>query len=404
MTTITKAQAAKAFGAALFVHTRRRNTFVNMLTGAAPQAAAKDSNHGKKQTEKGAPIVMIRDLESQAGDTVEMDLFHNLSGLPTMGDKKLEGRGESLSKTVFELSIDQGRKMVDSGGKMSQKRTKHNLLSTAKTLLGNYYNDLKDEVAMYHLAGARGSFNPDDIIVPLESHEEFAEIMVNPIMPPTYDRHVFGGDATSFEAIDPADIMTLDKLDDLALILEEQQNPMKHIEFEKDEMANESPFFLLFVTPRQWRDLWTSASEKKMQELMARAMARGRGFNHAVFKGDVIMWRNILVRQYKKPVRFYAGDTVSVSNNDKAATTKLVTAGTDIDRAILLGGQALANAYGKTDSGNHFHMSTEKTDHGNANETAIVWMNGCKKVRFSDRVGRVNDFGTMVLDTAVSLS
>ena len=156
MSTITKAQAAKAFGAALFTHTRRQNTFVNMLTCAAPKAAKADTNHGKKQTEKGAPVVMINDLQSQAGDSVEMDLFHNLNGLPTMGDKKLEGRGESLSKTVFELRIDQGRKMVDSGGKMSQKRTKHNLLSTAKTLLGNYYNDLKDEVAMYHLAGARG--------------------------------------------------------------------------------------------------------------------------------------------------------------------------------------------------------------------------------------------------------
>ncbi|URQ87729.1 N4-gp56 family major capsid protein [Pseudoalteromonas sp. SCSIO 43088] len=404
MSTITRAQAAKAFGAALFTHTRRQNTFVNMLTGAAPQSAKKDANHGKKQTEKGAPIVMIRDLESQAGDTVEMDLFHNLNGLPTMGDKKLEGRGESLSKTVFELRIDQGRKMVDSGGKMSQKRTKHDLLSTAKTLLGNYYNDLKDEVAMYHLAGARGSFNPSDIIVPLDDHEEFNEIMVNDIQAPTYDRHIFGGDASTFEGIDSADIMTIEKLDDIALILEEQQNPMKHIEFEKDEMANESPFFLLFVTPRQWRDLWASATEKKMQELMARAMARGRGFNHPVFKGDVIMWRNILVRQYRKPVRFYAGDTVTVSNNDKLATTKQVTAGTDIDRAILLGGQALANAYGKAESGTHFHMSTKKTDHDNANETAIVWMNGCKKVRFADRNGRVNDYGTMVLDTAVSLS
>lgn len=403
MSTITKAQAAKAFGAALFTHTRRQNTFVNMLTGAAPKAAKADKAHGKKQTEKGAPVVMINDLQSQAGDTVEMDLFHNLNGLPTMGDKKLEGRGESLSKTVFELRIDQGRKMVDSGGKMSQKRTKHDLLSTAKTLLGNYYNDLKDEVAMYHLAGARGSFAPSDFIIPTEDHSEFKEIMVNDVMAPTYDRHVFGGDATSFEAIDAADIMTLEKLDDLALILEEQANPMKHISFEADQMANESPFFLLFVTPRQWRDLWASATDKKLQELQSRAIKRGQGFNHPVFKGDVIMWRNILVRQNRKPVRFFAGDTVTVSNNDKLATTKQVTAGTTIDRAILLGGQALANAYGKSDSGSHFSMTTEKTDHGNANETAIVWMNGCKKVRFADKTGRVNDYGTMVLDTAVSL-
>ena len=403
MSTITKAQAAKAFGAALFTHTRRQNSFVNMLTGAAPQAAKRDKNHGKSQTEKGAPIVMINDLQSQAGDSVEMDLFHNLSGLPTMGDRKLEGRGETLSKTVFELSINQGRKNVDSGGKMSQKRTKHDLLSTAKTLLGNYYNDLKDEVAMYHLAGARGSFAPSDIIIPTEDHSEFKEIMVNDVLAPTYDRHVFGGDATNFEAIDAADIMTLTVIDNISLILEEQANPIKHISFESDQMANESPFYIMFVTPRQWADLWASMTDRKIQELQAQAMKRGTGFNHRVFKGDVIMWRNILVRKYLKPVRFYAGDNIAVSNNDKAATTSLKTASTTIDRAILLGGQALANAYGSTESGAQFRLHTEKTDHENGRETSIKWMNGCKKVRFEDKAGRVNDFGSMAVDTAITI-
>ena len=374
-----------------------------MLTGSVPQSASKDKNKGKNQTEKGAPIVMINDLASQAGDTVEMDLFHNLNGLPTMGDKKLEGRGEDLSKVTFELSIDQGRKSVDSGGKMSQKRTKHNLLSTAKVLLGNYFNDLNDELAMYHLAGARGSFAGDGIIVPTADHEDFAEILVNPVMAPTYDRHIYGGDATSIETIDAADIMTLDKLDDLALILEEQANPIKHISFEADQMANESPFYLLFVTPRQWKDLYASATEKKLIELQARAIKRGTGFNHPVFKGDVLMWRNILVRQYRKPVRFYAGDVVTVSNNDNAGTTKQVTAQVDIDRAILLGGQSMANAYGGSTSGAHFSMITEKTDLQNGRETAIIWMNGCKKVRFESKSGRMNDYGTMVLDTAVTL-
>lgn len=401
--TISKAQAAKAFGAAFFLHTRRQNSFVNMMTGVAPQSAKKDKNHGKNQTEKGAPIVMINDLESQAGDSVEMDLFHDLTERPTMGDKKIDGRTEDLSKTVFELSIDQGRKPVTSGGKMEQKRTKHNLLSTAKVLLGNYYNDLQDERCLYHLGGARGSFIGDGIITPLASDEEFGEIMVNPVMAPTYDRHLFGGDATSFETIDAADIMTLDKVDDLALILEEQANPIKHVSFEADQMSNESPFYILFVTPRQWRDIRTDATDKKINELQAAAMRRGQGFNHAVFKGDVMMWRNILIRQYRKPIRFYTDDTVNVSANDKVATETEVTAGTNIDRAILLGGQALANAYGGSGSGHHFSMVTEKTDMGNNRQTAIVWMDGCKKVRFKNKSGRMNDYGTMVIDTAVTL-
>ncbi len=402
MTTMTKAQAAKAFGAALFTHTRRQNTFVNMLTGKAPKAVPADKKRNKQQTEAGAPVVMITDLSKQAGDTVEMDLFHNLGGLPTMGDKKIEGRGESLSKVEFELSINQGRHNVDSGGKMSQQRTKQNLLQVARTMLGNYFNDLQDEIATYHLAGARGDFMPADMIVPTADHHLFDEIMVNDVTAPTADRHFFGGDATEFEEIDATDTMTLKKVDELALYLEEMAHPIKPIRFEADELYGESPFYVLFVTARQWADLWADVQASgKVQELIANAVNRSQGFKHPIFQGDRLMWRNILVRQYKKPVRFNAGSTVHIGAANGGLSEQQVTAATIIDRAILLGGQALAVAYGKTSSGAQFAMHTEKVDHENGRETSIAWMSGCKKVRFKEKSGRINDFGVMVLDTAV---
>ena len=399
---VTKAQAAKAFGAALFTQANRQNTFVNLLTGKAPTMAMRKKNQGKDQTEAGAPIVRITDLEKQAGTTVEMDLFHDLAGLPVMGDQRLSGRGEDLSKTEFELEIDQGRKMVESGGKMQQKRTKHNLVSISKTLLANYFGRLQDEIAMFHLAGARGSYKADDIIMPTEDHELFKKIMVNDVLAPTYDRHLYGGDADSIEGIDAADILTLDKIDDIALMLEEQVYPIRPVRFDDDKMAGENPFHVLFVTPRQWADFRSSMTDKQALQLQAAASTRKQGFNHQIFSGDCFMWRNILVRQYKKPVRFNAGDQVKVSNNDNAATTRLATAGTTVDRAILLGGQALANAYGKTSSGAQFGMSTESIDHGNSREIVIQWMNGLKKVRFKSRSGRMNDFGAAVLDTAIT--
>ncbi|EJG1613407.1 N4-gp56 family major capsid protein [Vibrio parahaemolyticus] len=402
MTTITKAQAAKAFGAALFTHTRRQNTFVNMLTGKAPKAVPADRNRNKTQTEAGAPVVMITDLTKQAGDTVEMDLFHNLGGMPTMGDKKIEGRGESLSKVEFELVINQGRHNVDSGGKMAQQRTKQNLLQVARTMLGNYFNDLQDEIATYHLAGARGDFMPSDMIVPTADHSMFGEIMVNPVTAPTADRHFFGGDATGIADIVAADTLTLAKIDEIALYLEEMAHPIKPIRFEADELYGESPFYVLFVTPRQWADLWADVQGAgKVQELIANAVNRSQGFKHPLFQGDRLMWRNILVRQYRKPVRFNAGSKVKVGAASGNGTETEATAATVIDRAILLGGQALAVAYGKSSSGAQFSMHTEKVDHGNGRETSIAWMSGVKKVRFQEKNGRINDYGVMVLDTAV---
>ncbi|MEZ9681913.1 N4-gp56 family major capsid protein [Vibrio splendidus] len=417
MTAITKAQAAKAFGAALFTHTRRQNTFVNMLTGSAPKSVPADKNRNKNQTEAGAPVVMVTDLSKQAGDSVEMDLFHNLTKKPTMGDKKVEGRGEDLNKVEFELSINQGRHNVDSGGKMSQQRTKQNLLQVARTMLGSYFNDLQDEIATYHVAGARGSFAPSDMIVPTEDDPDFNEIMVNKVTPPTYDRHFYGGDAQTLNTgdsnvISAADTLTLGKINEIALFLEEMAHPIKPIKFEADQLAGESPFYVLFVTPRQWNDLWNdiqkvgAKGETSVASLIATAVNRSQGFKHPLFQGDRLMWRNILIRKYSKPVRFNAGDTVKVSTNTKDAQTTgaVIPSGVTVDRAMLLGGQALANAYGKTSSQAQFKMTTKKVDHDNGRETSIAWMNGLAKVRFEEKNGRINDYGVAVLDTAVTMS
>ena len=137
--------------------------------------------------------------------------------------------------------------------------------------------------------------------------------------------------------------------------------------------------------------------------MAAAAINRSKGFNHPIFKGDTAMWRNILVRQYSgMPVRFNSGSNVTVCNNDKDATTKIVTTTTMVDRAVLLGGQAIANAYGSGEWGSPFQQHTEKVDHGNTTETSIRWINGLKKIRFRGKDGYVQDFGTICVDTAVS--
>jgi hypothetical protein len=244
-----------------------------------------------------------------------------------------------------------------------------------------------------------------DTILPLAADPEFADIMVNPVTPPTWDRHFYGGDATALDNIDAADLFDLTCVDNLALSLDEMAAPMQHLALAGDEMASESPFFILNVSPRQWHDFLTSTSGKDWQTLTAAAMKRSAGFKHTVFKGDVAMWRNILVRKMWRPVRMAAGSNVSVCTNTDNAGTTTKTTGVAVDRAILLGGQALASAYGQSGTkgvGSYFSMHNEKTDHGNSSETSIAWMNGKAKIRFKDKNGRINDHGAMVIDTAIS--
>ncbi|HIF9272047.1 N4-gp56 family major capsid protein [Photobacterium damselae] len=409
MTTITPAQAKTIQEVGLFTAVNKARSFANMLTEEVPKQAKGTSKEGKKgnQTSHGAPVVRVTDLSKNAGDNVDMQIVHQLSKRPTMGDKRLEGRGESLKFSNFELKIDQGRHMVDAGGKMTQQRTSHNLRKTARTLLGPYFNNLQDQIMTVHVAGARGDFisrSHDDTIVPLELDPEFAEIMVNEVTPPTYDRHFFGGDATTFEQLDAADIFSMEAIDKLSLFLEEMSHPLQPIRYMADELSGDEPFYLLNVTPRQWNDLQQTASYKDWQKMIASALTRRSSFNHPVLKGDCLMRGNILVRKYKgMPIRFNQGSSVSICQNNNAATTTLVEAKATIDRAMLLGAQAVANAWGATESGNSFKYTEKKVDHDNDTEVSIAWMNGVKKIRWQDKAGRINDHGVIVLDTAITL-
>ncbi|ECK8875093.1 N4-gp56 family major capsid protein [Salmonella enterica subsp. enterica] len=404
MSTVTTAQANKLYQVALFTAANRNRSMVNILTEQqeAPKAVSPDKK-STKQTSAGAPVVRITDLKKERGDEVSFSIMHKLSKLPTMGDQRIEGRGEDLSRADFSLRIDQGRHLVDAGGRMSQQRTKFNLVSSARTLLGTYFNDLQDQCAVVHLAGARGDFMADDVIVPMASHRDFKEIMINDVMPPTHDRHFFGGDATSLETVDPSDVFTLSLVDNMALFIDEMAHPLQPIRMKGDELYGEDPYYVLYVTPRQWNDWYTSTSGKDWNQMMVRAVNRSKGFNHPLFKGECAMWRNILVRKYAgMPIRFYTGSRVWISNNNLAATTQQIEVKTNIDRAMLLGAQALANAYGQKDGG-HFNLVQKKTDMDNRTEIAINWINGLKKIRFEDKTGRMQDHGVIAVDTAVRL-
>ncbi len=406
--------ANRIFNAALFTEATRRNSMTNMLTGTAPKKASKSKSDGRKQTESGAPITRVTDLSKpDGGDEVTVDLYHQLRKKPTMGDKKLAGRGESLTSSQFTLKINQGRHMVDSGGRMTQQRTAHDLRMTAKTMLSPYWNRLDDQLTLVHMAGARGDHIDSDWILPLANDPEFDEIAVNPLTPPTWDRHFVAGGgrgANDFGDLDSTDLFNLSEVDRLRLELDEMPYPIQPIKFKDDPMAEESPFYVLLVTPRQWHDFWTSTDAATggvaLRNLQAQAAQRASIFKHPIFLGECAMWNGILIKKMSRPIRFNVGTTVSIGSNVAAATPETDVAAVTTERALLIGAQALATAFGRfgkaEKGGYYFSMHTEKEDHENSEEHSIGWMNGKAKIRFKGSDGRVNDHGVAVLDTAVS--
>lgn len=409
MARINAAQKNKLFNSALFALAQKQFSLTNMLTGAAPKGI---SDIEKKQTEAGAPIVRITDLEKSKGQTVSVDIIHDINKAPTMGDDKLAGRGDTMTFASDEIKIDQTRHMVDSGGKMLQQSTGITLPPAARKLLHGYYKRLQEERTLYHLSGARGSRYGRNMILPTEVDPKFQQYLVNEVLAPTFSRHVYGGDATSLENMDTSDTFSLDVIDRLWLTINEMENPLQSIRFEGDQAADDSPFYVCLVSARQWDDFYTSTTNKDWQQFQSNAIKRGSQFNHPLFKGDCLMYRNILIKYQQRNVEFAAGEAVKVSNNDAKATTQTVNANVKTHRALLLGAQAAGQAWGntngkkdgssKSDVKSHFSSHTETIDHGNAEEHSVSWMDGTKKLRFEDKDGYVHDHGVFVADTAVS--
>ena len=403
----TTVKSNKVFNAALFTEATRANTFTNLLTDGAPQAI-----DGKKarQTSPQAPIVRVTDLTKGAGDEVEVDVFHQLNGLPTMGDRKLEGRGEALTSASMDLKINQGRHMVDAGGKMAQQRTKHNLQAAARGLLSsdNYLGRLNDQKTLIHLAGARGSLLRSDDIVPLQSHNEFGDIMVNEVKAPTFDRHFYGGDATSLANLDSGDKFSLDVIERMSLTINESNAmPIQPIRYKADSAAYAEPLYVAYVSPRMMYDFKQTNTAKDLNMLIANAVNRSKGFNHPLFQGECYLWEGILIRTSRRYIEFAQGFGVDVAGNNNDGSTSVVNAAVKAHRGILLGAQALAHAFGNvgkhdgSDAG-YIGMTEVDVDHDNGKEISMRWMDGMSKIRFADKNGRINDHGVAVFDCSVS--
>ena len=129
--------------------------------------------------------------------------------------------------------------------------------------------------------------------------------------------------------------------------------------------------------------------------MLAAVAERAKGWNHPIFRGEGAMWRGILVKQYKgMPIRFNQGSTVKVcaANSTTGAEVDKV-AGTLIDRAVLLGGQALANAFGSGEQGGLLWHAPRAGRPWQLERISIRWVSGLQRSASSSATAT---FRTMV--------
>ena len=412
-----KAMVQQAVG--VFHQCTQRNSVLNKLTGSMPKIESAIAGT-KRQSAPTMPVVRADDLGKNKGDEVTFHLDNPIGAYPIMGSETAEGKGTGMSLSEDRLRVNQARFPIDMGNVMTQIRTPYDLRRMGRPKAQKLMNDYIDQALLVHMAGARG-FHDHQIEwkVPVASHPKFAEIMVNRVKAPTKNRHLIatGGSIGEFSQsagvvnIASTDQFSMDVVDGLRAWMDQIPLPPPPVEFEGDVAATESPIRVALVSPAQYSAFATDPAFRGFQ---ANAHQRARlAKDHPLFLGDVGLWNGLLIVKMPKPIRFYAGDEIRycasyTSETESVATVPAAFAGTfAVDRAILLGGQAIAQAFAASEhSGVPFFWSEEKGDHGDKMEILIGAILGMSKIRFLVDQGdekHYTDHGVTVLDTAVPI-
>ena len=403
----------------LFATHMNRNSTLNLLAGKMPKGEAGAEATLRKQTTSHMPIVRVQDLGKGRGDEVTFHLLNPVGAYPIMGSAYAEGRGVGMSLNEDRLRVNQARFPVDLGNVMSQIRSPADLRKLGRPVAQNLMDRYCDQSLLVHMAGARGSHNNIEWVIPKDNHKNFNEIMVNRVKAPTKNRHyvVDGSGVQSVKSnagefdIATTDLFTMDSVDSMKTVLDQIALPPPICKFEGDVAAEDSPLRVWLVSPAQYNKF---AAQPGFRSFQSSAFARAsQAKQHPIFLGDVGLWIGFIIRNMPRPIRFYAGDTIKYcASHDSEAESDLIVPSSfgstfAVDRSIILGGQAIAEAMAASDkSGVPFFWSEKDLDHGDKWELLIGAIRGTSKIRFAVDTGErteFTDYGVTVVDTAVPI-
>jgi len=312
-------------------------------------------------TDPGKPLQLLRDLEKVSGDTIQYDLITDIKGDATYGDDVIKGKEAQLSFYTDQSHIGQVRRSVDAGGRMTRKRTKHDLRNVGKDVLKRYFARFYDEAITCYMAGTRGTGTAQWVLP--TSWAGFAGNSLE--TPDTAHSFTIDGsgdishtktDATGFK------LSWLDKLERYISTLDVPPNPV---------FVDGEPCYVLVLSPYAVEQLKADTAANSWLEIQKNAGVRGT--DNPLFKDALGKYGRFILHRYSK--------------------IPLTTSGSDtFSHNLLLGAQAGVVAFG--DAGGQFGMNwvEETDDRGNRLVITAGSILGVKKCRFNS-----TDFGAITV-------
>lgn len=371
-------KAVKRYSAFLAVDVGRQAYFQRKFMGVGVEA----------QT----PIQLLPHLENDAGDQIAYDLVLQLKMQPIEGDNTLEGREEDLKFYTDNVWIDQARGGVNTGGRMTRKRTIHDLRKVARSRQGEWWARIFDELFFLYLSGgfrAQGTgsgsaaafANGDYTYSP-----GYAGFANNTFVAPD-SQHILYGDTggtakTSFGTLAATDKMNLAIIDRAVARVSTVGGGTSGIPMMQPIMLDGEETWVCVMHPWSEYDVRTGTATGQWLDIQ-KAAAAAEGRNNPIFKGALGTYNNVVLHKHRGVLR----------RNDGGAGTVPVA------RSLFMGRQAGVVAFGSPGTGLRFDWHEEERDNGNQAVITTSSIFGMKKTNFTVE-GNSYDFGIYALDVA----
>jgi len=360
---------------------------VKRYAGLLAYDESQKSYFGQRFVGRGAeaevPIQLLSELESDAGEQISYDLLAELKMAPVEGDDILEGKEEAQRFYTDTIYIDQARCGVNTGGRMTRKRTLHNLREKARRQQSSWWARLKDELRFIYLSGARGVNT--NFILPTG----YTGRANNALVAPDTNHILYGGNSTAkinmtneAAGVAGSDTFDLRLVDRAKTKADSQGGGATDIPVLQPCKIDGEEVFVCVMHTFQEDDLRSNTGTGQWLDIQ-KAIATSEGRKSPMVKGSLGMYRGCILHSHRNVIRF----------NDYGAGGTYEAA-----RALFMGSQALVEAYGSPGTGLRFDWHEEVRDNGNQVVISSNCTWGTKKVSFTTPIG-AQDFGVFALDT-----
>ena len=364
---LNDAKAVKRYSAFLAVDTAKIGYWSKKFMGYGETAST--------------PIQMLSQLESDAGEQITFDLSIQMKMQPIEGDDTLEGNEDDLKFYTDNVYIDQMRGGVNTGGRMTRKRTVHNLRQIARRRQSEWWARLFDEIFFMYLSGptagaVTGFQNPGFIFA--NTYTGFAN---NSFQAPDA-AHIMYGDGTSKATLTAAGKMTRNMIERACTKAATMGGGTEELPQLQPIMVDGEEHFCLVMHNYAAYDLRIESGAGGWLEIQ-KALWQGDGMSkNPIARGGLGMIDNCVLHKHKNVLRFTdygAGANVEAARN------------------LFMGEQAGVCAFGSPGTNLRFDWHEETRDNGNQIVISSSSIFGIKKTRFNSK-----DYGTLSIDTAAA--